>query len=595
MLLILLFNGFFVVSLVQTQEVSDAKVSFQANTIPDVNVYYDDYSFVFKYKSFFIRVRPFAVYNGTYYGMKQIVAWIKNNYPNVNYTWLVDKATDAIHYGFNLTKLPQNVADKIDFLGFRLVDLNFPLSRFKLKKELFISKDGNVYNNTLIKVANKFSFSFEDLYPYGYNVQHINSTYILIGNVTGKTDLHVDPFVFSDDTIYIWGGTEGSEIDSLDIWAADNTGGWGQAEKDSSNTSFTWHCKLFWGEDENGTAHTTWFADEGVQWIFASDAPQTIMELSNHTNNHFRLGEIIDVADKIGDRGIDLITKRATYSVIVFANGSDVELYSSRFYSDNYASQFIIATTFKMYGCTLDGWIYYQQSTTAPDVYGATIKSTQYGIVSYVNVGTQENLFIHSNDYGIRLNPTSKITISDSVFRNNTKMFYSFKTTVDSNLTNINSDAWSFTWISPLVGGAEVYRQYTFDLTVFFNNGSQAENANVTIRNSYLDTSDSWLTYANGSIPQQTYSYGHYNQTGGDTIYDYNPYNLTITKDGYQTYTTLLNITEKQELIITLTLIAHPTPGTVLAVAGFAFTMSIVAVAIFIMRKKKGGEINGER
>jgi len=52
-------------------------ITFQENVIPDVNVYYDDYSFVFEYKTFFIRVRPFVIYNGTFYGMKQIVQWIK--------------------------------------------------------------------------------------------------------------------------------------------------------------------------------------------------------------------------------------------------------------------------------------------------------------------------------------------------------------------------------------------------------------------------------------------------------------------------------------------------------------------------------------
>lgn len=203
---------------------ASSSISFQPNIIPDVNVYYRNYSFVFEYKSFFIRIRPFVIYDGSYYGMRKIVTFIKNSYPNINYKWLIDKATDAIHYGYNLTKLPQNVADKIDYLGFRLADLNFPLAWFKLEV-VEVPDEVDPYNTTLIRIPKaNLVFSFHDLYSQGYSVEHLNSTYILVGQVKGKTDLIVDPITYSSPNIVVTGGDAGSPVDMEDVYDADNAG-----------------------------------------------------------------------------------------------------------------------------------------------------------------------------------------------------------------------------------------------------------------------------------------------------------------------------------------------------------------------------------
>lgn len=208
---------------VLAQEPSGGNITFQPNSIPELNVYYQNFSFVFEYKSYFIRVKPFVIYNGEYYGMKKIVSTLKANYPNVDYKWLIQKATNAIHYGFNLTKLPQNVADKIDYLGFRLVDLNFPLSWFELQEvQVFLPEP---YNITRIHVPKaNLVFSFEDLYPQGYSVRHVNSTYVLVGGVRGQTDLVVDPITYSANTITVTGYTEGSPCTFNDLWLADKAG-----------------------------------------------------------------------------------------------------------------------------------------------------------------------------------------------------------------------------------------------------------------------------------------------------------------------------------------------------------------------------------
>jgi len=141
----------------------------------------------------------------------------------------------------------------------------------------------------------------------------------------------------------------------------------------------------------------------------------------------------------------------------------------------------------------------------------------------------------------------------------------------DQYIINGDVDNWNFVWYPTTTG--EVFRQYEFDLTITYMNYTPMENANVTISNSYLGTSDSWLTYANGSIPPQTYSMGHYNQTGGDSLYDYNPYNITVTRSGFRTYTTLINITKEEDFPIAL-------QETTAAVT---YTSAILIVAAFII------------
>jgi len=256
--------------------------------------------------------------------MKIIITWIKNNYPNVNYTWIVDKAINAIHYGFNLTKLPQNVADKIDYLGFRLVDLNFPLSWFEL--ETIETQVPPFYNFTRIHIPKaNLVFSFEDLYPYGYSIQHINATYILIGGVNGKENLYLDPITYSGGVT-----TFSGDVTAWDLWNASNVNGWGVAQKldSSENTQYVFGCRVqgTWGTYSNWT-------DIDVQIFFNSTSVtgtyQSHIYLGN--NNHATFGQLDDDNEKRTSHGVSLFsnsTYEGTYIIRGASGGSRIHLYS---------------------------------------------------------------------------------------------------------------------------------------------------------------------------------------------------------------------------------------------------------------------------
>ena len=100
----------------------------------------------------------------------------------------------------------------------------------------------------------------------------------------------------------------------------------------------------------------------------------------------------------------------------------------------------------------------------------------------------------------------------------------------------------------------------------------------------------SWLTPANGSIPTQTLTQGFYNQTGGDTIYSFNPYNITITKTDYFTYTQLFTLNDKKAWQIALLEPQASGNGTVVSTTNIllgALLFSPIMLAIALSKRNK--------
>lgn len=194
--------------------------SLQNNKIPFITLKYEDYSFLFEYGQFYLRVAPFVIYGGEYHSLAQIMNWLSNHYPSVNFRSVLQRFKESVHYGFNLTHLPLEIADNLDAIGFKLMDRNFPLSWFELE-------DRNIGNTsiTLIKIPRlNMLLHFQDLFLRGYSVSIINATYVLIGDVRGKSNLNIDPVIKSGDIIQITGYTEGNRGNYEDIYEADLNG-----------------------------------------------------------------------------------------------------------------------------------------------------------------------------------------------------------------------------------------------------------------------------------------------------------------------------------------------------------------------------------
>lgn len=570
--------GLVKIPFVQTSNGVNGNISFQPNSIPEVEVYYEDYTFVFEYKAFFIRVAPFVIYNNQTFELKQCVQWLKSQYPNIDFKWLVDKATQAIHYGFNMTKLPQTVADKIDYLGFRLVDLNFPLSWFELER-IEVLEAEEPYNITRIHVPKaNLVLSFEDLYPQGFSVSHINKTYVLIGNVKGKQDLIVDPITFSSPTITVIGGTEGSELDFKDIWDADQTGGWGVVHNNNeSDTQYLIDARIVLG---NGTeAGTTWFADVNVDVTFpysaTSSTSQKLIDAKAYA--HFRLGQLDNAVTKETSEGCKISADMSIshhYGVMIYGTTSgSMELYSSTFQGLDIASPLYDSPTIqlpsnsKVYNSIFDG--VQSKTETGSDIFNCDF-SNSYHAFSYPSRGIFDDVTTWNNEYAFYCISYYNVEVQNSIIGSvGTSTFRYSSVTTDSHLVNVEAEEWTFTHAG--TSTAEVYRQYTFDIYTVFENQTAISNCNVSLTDVDGVELFNLQTDAGGRIASQTVTYGFYNQTGGDTIYLNSPHSLKVFKEGVRMYESVFDITRAMNLTLTLT-----PRGWQLGTEGIKFTPSCI-------------------
>jgi len=590
----MLLSGLSILPIVKTQEVKTGNITFQPNSIPDVNVYYQNRSFVFEYetkvKTFFIRVKPFVIYNGKYYGMNKIIQFLKSqNWSEANnYKWLVDKAVNAIHYGFNLTKLPQNVADKIDYLGFHLVDLNFPLSWFELEEVEFIEEG---YNVTRIHIPKaNLVFSFEDLYPYGYSIEHINSTYILIGNVKNRTDLYLDPITFSSSIITVTGYTEGTSCTFWDLWNASYVNGWNVSDQLSENasygigfqnTSYVFDCRIKIGDD----ATTTWFVDTNKQVVFTANAIsasyQNLIDIRSQAT--FRLGILQDATTKRTSDGCQLIALDVdanTYFVYQ-DDWNTMELYSSTFSAPNARKMIrVYHQIARIYNClfTKNIAISVRSNSNYGDFYNIHVQSVA-GSFLYPQAESADKIYVTdcTTVFYIRYAGTfTNIYIRGATYIAQASKFkYG-----DLNLVNADSNTWDFhSW--SVDSTSKVYRQYEFDLTVTTSANVPIEDANVTL--TYFGEGGgihgTWLTDVNGEIPSQVVTAGFYNQTGN---YTYNPYEIKIAKDGYTTYQR--NFTQLEQKSWNIALLTTSVTYTSAILIASLFLLIPIAVIFIVWR-----------
>ena len=335
-----------------------------------------------------------------------------------------------------------------------------------------------------------------------------------------------------------------------DIYTADQAGGWDVFTKTGTDAYACNATQINFGDGENITV----VSDSACLVNFFGDTGNAYVVKNNATVN---FGILINSTEKTTKDGVAFVFEDYYYA-------GDRAGATSNYYGCSFVSDENIEIDFfgsgKVYHCSFTSGYYMivvQQNADYDfyDVYA----SNDYEVLFETHESIEMNIIkLVESPYNLKIRDLP----TDGVIKNLycrrasiANILYHQKLASYANntyLVNPDLDVWSIEWDCadyPI----HLYRQYTYDLTIQFLNTTKTENANVTITNTILGTSDSWSTPANGSIPQQTYSYGHYNQTGGDTLYDYNPYNLTITYPDYQTYTALFDLTEKTDWTITLT------------------------------------------
>lgn len=525
------------------------KISFQPSVIPEVHMSYENYTFRVQYREFFIRVVPFVIYGGEYYDLKQIVHWLQNNYPQVSYSWLLKKLRTSIHYGFNITQLPQAVADNLDYVGFRLVDLNFPLSWMELEvKEVRVRGLGGEKRNRtriLIPRAN-LKFGFEDLFPWGYSVEVINRTYILIGAVKGERSLHIDPIVYSSGDLYV----TGTYTDLFeDLYQADQSGGWGVVGKTGQNAYSLNDTELHIGN--SSSAYTSVSDESCVVNMFGGPQGYAMYVYNNATAT---FGALLSSTTKATGNGVAF--KLDDWYYMQFDEGSTLNFYGCSIVSnenlelDLYGGGNLYRTTFS------SGYYMLTFHNTANyDVYDVSVSNDFYENWSWYDSGganiTINQIYSYNSANLFFIEAISSgITIENLYGREALGETFDVCTKFDINLINPDVDVWSFDH----EGDGEIYRQYTYDLKVTWDNSSAIQNCEIWLSHYGQGGGQDFHGYTNstGQIPSQPITIEHYNETGGNTPYSYGPFRLRLKYGEVEYIQNFTHPGEAMDLIIAL-------------------------------------------
>jgi len=349
------------------------------------------------------------------------------------------------------------------------------------------------------------------------------------------------------------GSTEGNPFSFQDVVDVIVAKGWGAVYAVSaSGTQFEFEFRIIIGN----AATTTWFVDVSKHVEFLPSAVsgnyQRLIELKKYA--YLRLGNVVDATNHETDKGCAVIfdnEDNRAYIVIIYGADdyvySSVELYDSKLsciplLDKNivYAASIAYSRNITIFNCIFDG--VYLTACRQTNIYNLYVSNVPYGMaylryidaypstiqkvtIDYVGYGLYQNAY-YAHDF-------TDLRIQDVDFQT----FRMINVVVDCSVIDAEIPAWTFSWEG--TNTAKLYRKYSFDLTVTNKLGVAISGVTVTLKDKdgnvvFTDTTD-----ALGQIATKTVSRGYYDQAHGDTLQDYSPHTIIVSKTGYITISTI--------------------------------------------------------
>lgn len=323
--------------------------------------------------------------------------------------------------------------------------------------------------------------------------------------------------------------------------AADTAGGWGVFTADASGTQIrSAATQIVIGDGTNACA----FVDTGKEVLFdytGSGGPTYLIDVA--ANSSLVLGTLNDAATYDTCNGVDFILM-SRYGISDLANR--VSSTSAYYYSCSFSAipqpgwgggimriqgSANAGTTanVRVWNCVFDNQATLYACNEYAEFYNVIVSKTSgtSGLNS-LRSSTINRITIYRCDYSITntgFGVTS--TYRNILSLNATSAFLRQESNNDCYLVNPDVDSRTFTF----TGTGKVYWQYEFDLQT-------AAGATVTLTDKDGNVVFSVVAdETSGEIDTQTVSRGYYAQSTGDTLQDYGPFTLTISKAGYLTYT----------------------------------------------------------
>jgi hypothetical protein len=331
---------------------------------------------------------------------------------------------------------------------------------------------------------------------------------------------------------------------------------WGVAWK-TGGAQYQFDCRIVLG---NGNT-ATYFGDSNKQITFSAAAVSANNQyyLFVSAAATLRLGTLLDASAKTTVDGCTVLTQDSNnWAAVIGASAAttEIDLYSCHI-AHSTTSRNIMLTqtvtgTIRIYNTNFVR-VEMNMVSSNLDIYRVTAQNSAY--LGYgPGGGTVSDLLVVNPSYiGIEMGGDIPETINGAKIVGNPTHPLAMYTSrpPDKYLINCELPAWTIFWMTG-TETAKVIRQYTFDLAVTDKDNNPLQNATVALTDKDGNQVFSVNTDANGAIATQTVTRGTYQSSTGSTLQDSSPHTLTIKKNGYQTYTKRLVLTEKTKWALKL-------------------------------------------
>jgi hypothetical protein len=336
--------------------------------------------------------------------------------------------------------------------------------------------------------------------------------------------------------------------------AADTAGGWGKFTADATGTQILCKAKIVLGG--GGSSFTFSDLSKQVYFITGLIAWGGDSLIYQGTGANVTFGELVDASNHATDKGIDFIdgSVDGSYHYLLNNAAGTTKLYSVSVTAIDTAGACYIGlgNNAVQYNC-----LYRKNVDVAikgsVDSYNIVLQNpaaSGTNIELYSSAGTFNRINIQYGNIGLYTYSTYGFTIKNLLMRGTTYVINPQNWSGTGYIINGDIDNWVFYWSNTT---GKVYRQYEFDLQVCDNAASELagtvvpiEGAEVTLYDQYGTEVFNETSDAAGWIPTQTVSRGYYNQANGNTLQDYGPHFLVVTKAGYEDYMDECIIVEKR-------------------------------------------------
>jgi hypothetical protein len=310
---------------------------------------------------------------------------------------------------------------------------------------------------------------------------------------------------------------------------------WGVVWKQAA-AGYTLDMKLAIGDGST----STFFADINKLVLLTYTSADYGWSIKVYGSANLTLGNLDNAVAKTGKNGVSLqyVGTKITSIIQLFIGAGTVNLYACTVVAPVAVRCYLDVAGY-VYCCNLMNYVILEIRSTSDVNRLSIIKSGAAAMYPLAATGTYNDIFISSATFAVYYYLlTTNTTITNLIGRNlaTASLTSVLGTTADQFLIDADLDAWTIYWNNHPTN--EIYRQNTFNLKVTDSSNTVLADANVTLK--YYGqggaTIGTWLTNSSGMIAGQTLTVGFYNDTGGNTLYDYNPYSINITKSGYCSY-----------------------------------------------------------